>query len=91
MLRAVRNHSGDVYDPFLGSGTTLIAAQQESRACFGLEIEPQYCDVTVQRWQNYTGEHATLADDGRPFNVVADERGVAQAAAAGSPADLLPV
>jgi hypothetical protein len=51
---------GDVIlDPFLGSGTTLIAAEQLSRRCFGLEIEPAYCDVIVERWQNLTGGKAT--------------------------------
>ena len=47
-----------VYDPFLGSGTTLIAAEQLGRKCFGLEIEPKYCDVVVERWQQLTGGKA---------------------------------
>jgi DNA modification methylase len=52
---------GDVvYDPFLGSGTTLIAAEQLGRTCYGMEISPQYCDVIVKRWENLTGEKATL-------------------------------
>jgi DNA modification methylase len=46
---------GDIYDPFLGSGTTLIAAQQLNRKCYGMEISPQYCDVIVKRWENLTG------------------------------------
>ena len=46
---------GTVYDPFLGSGTTLIAAEQLNRKCFGMEISPQYCDVIVKRWENLTG------------------------------------
>ena len=44
-----------VYDPFLGSGTTLIAAEQLNRKCYGMEISPQYCDVIVKRWENLTG------------------------------------
>ena len=60
MARAIRNHDGDVYDPFLGSGTTLIAAEQENRVCYGLEIEPKYCDVILTRWENATGKTATL-------------------------------
>lgn len=48
-----------VLDPFLGSGTTLIAAEQLDRTCYGLEISPEYCDVIVERWQNLTGEKAT--------------------------------
>lgn len=49
----------DVYDPFLGSGTTLIAAEQLNRKCYGLEISPAYCDVIVQRWETLTGGKAT--------------------------------
>lgn len=49
---------GVVFDPFLGSGTTLIAAEQLHRKCYGMEISPQYCDVIVERWQNYTGKKA---------------------------------
>jgi len=61
MARPIRNHGGsedDVYDPFLGSGTTLIAAEQLDRTCFGLELDPGYVDVIVERWQNLTGEKA---------------------------------
>jgi len=50
-----------VYDPFLGSGTTLIAAEQLGRKCYGMEISPQYCDVIVKRWENFTGKKAVLA------------------------------
>lgn len=49
---------GTVYDPFLGSGTTLIAAEQLDRTCYGCEISPAYCDVIVTRWENLTGEKA---------------------------------
>ena len=48
-----------VLDPFLGSGTTLIAAEQLGRRCYGLEIEPRYCDVIVKRWEQFTGRKAT--------------------------------
>lgn len=59
MARPIRNHEGNVYDPFLGSGTTLIAAEQLNRTCYGVEISPAYCDVIVERWQNLTGGKAT--------------------------------
>ena len=55
MERPIRNHSGDVYDPFVGSGTTVIAAERQHRRCFAIEIDPGYCDVTVRRWEDYTG------------------------------------
>jgi len=63
VVRAMRSHTvvdDIVYDPFLGSGTSLIAAEQENRVCYGLEIEPKYCDVILTRWENATGKTATL-------------------------------
>jgi len=72
-----------VYDPFLGSGTTLIAAEQLGRKCYGMEISPQYCDVIVKRWENLTGQKAVLhgdsghTNDGESINAtVADQAGV---------------
>lgn len=53
---------GLVYDSFLGSGTTLIAAEQLGRKCYGMEISPQYCDVIVKRWENLTGRQAVLEE-----------------------------
>jgi DNA modification methylase len=63
MARPIRNHGGkddDVYDPFLGSGTTIIAAEQLGRRCYGLELSPAYCDVIVARWEKLTGRKAEL-------------------------------
>ena len=62
------------YDPFLGSGTTMIAAELTGRICYGLDIDPKYVDVIVSRWQNLTGRSATLDGDGRSFNQVQTER-----------------
>jgi len=62
--RAITNSSnkgGTIVDPFLGSGTTLIAAEKLGRRCYGLEIEPKYCDVIVERWENFTGGKAKRA------------------------------
>jgi DNA modification methylase len=47
-----------VYDPFLGSGTTLIAAHQLGRVCYGMELSPRYCDVIVKRWESLSGQKA---------------------------------
>jgi DNA modification methylase len=63
-----------VYDPFLGSGTTLIAAELTGRTCYGIELDPKYADVICQRWQNFTGETATLGEGGRTFEQVKAER-----------------
>jgi DNA modification methylase len=68
MAYFMRNHSGAVYDPFLGSGTTLIAAEQLGRKCYGIEISPAYCDVIVNRWQNATNKIAVHAITGKSFN-----------------------
>ena len=57
-------HEGtNVYDPFLGSGTTLMAAEQLGRKCYGMEISPQYCDVIVKRWEDFTGKTATRENE----------------------------
>lgn len=58
-IRAFSEPGDIVYDPFMGSGTTLIAAEQESRRSFGMEISPAYCDVIVRRWEEFTGQAAT--------------------------------
>ncbi len=61
MRRPVINNSKigeSVYDPFLGSGTTMIACEIEGRRCFGIELSPAYCDVIVGRWEAYTGKKA---------------------------------
>lgn len=63
-----------VLDPFLGSGSTLIAAEKIGRRCFGLEYEPAFVDVVIRRWQAYTHCDAILDGDGRIFEQIASER-----------------
>ena len=81
MRRPILNHlkRGElVYDPFLGSGTTLAAAELTERICLGIELDPKYVDVIVQRWQTLAGKKATLDGDGRTFERLrADRLGVA--------------
>ena len=63
--RAVQDGSreGDlVFDPFLGSGTTLVACEQLGRTCYGMEISPQYCQVIIDRWEKLTGQKAEKVD-----------------------------
>ena len=49
-----------VYDGFLGSGSTLIACEKLDRICYGMELDPKYCDVIIKRWENFTGKKAEL-------------------------------
>lgn len=63
-----------VYEPFSGSGTTIIAAETTGRACHAIEIDPAYVDVAVNRWQAFTGLTARLDGDGRTFDEVAGGR-----------------
>jgi len=77
MRRPVLNHTkrgGAVFDPFLGSGTTLMAAELTGRACYGVELDPKYCDLILQRWQDFSGRRATLDGDGRTFDEIRSER-----------------
>jgi DNA modification methylase len=73
MRRPILNHTkrGElVYDPFLGSGTTMMAAEVTERVCFGIDLDPRYVDVAVRRWQDFTGQQATLDGDGRTFEEI---------------------
>lgn len=70
MRRPILNNSNPgqaVYEPFMGSGTTLIAAETTRRVCFGIELNPAYVDVAIERWQQFTGGSATLAETGERF------------------------
>jgi DNA modification methylase len=61
--RCIKMHSDKgaaVLEPFSGSGTTIIACEQTDRACYAMELSPEYCDVAVKRWEQFTGEKATL-------------------------------
>ena len=65
---------GDIIlDPFLGSGSTLIAAERTGRRCYGIEIDPLYVDTIIRRWQAYTGENAQHASTDKLFNVLEAE------------------
>ena len=69
-----------VLDTFLGSGTTLVAAERTGRRCHGMELDPAYVDTSVRRWQKLTGGSARLAASGRSFDDLAREAEVANAA-----------
>ena len=77
MRRPMLNNSapGDtVYEPFCGSGTTIIAAEITGRVCQAMEIDPAYCDVVLERWQVTTGEPAILDGEDRTFDDIAEAR-----------------
>lgn len=70
MRRPIENNSSPgqaVYEPFSGSGTTIIACEMTGRSCYAMELSPAYVDVAVQRWQEFTGEQATLESTGECF------------------------
>ena len=74
MKRPIENNSSPgqaVYEPFSGSGTTIIAAEQTGRCCYAIELVPAYVDVAVRRWQEFTGGCAALEGDGRSFAEIA--------------------
>jgi DNA modification methylase len=76
MRRPMLNNSSPgqaVYEPFLGSGTTLIAAQSCGRVCLGIEIDPRFVDVAIRRWQAFTGEKAVRACDGALFETLSQQ------------------
>jgi DNA modification methylase len=92
MRRPMDNNSqpGEaIYDPFVGSGTSIVAAEMSGRACLALDISPDYCDVSLLRWQNITGQVVTN-EDGEPFAAIREQRHgedagrVGEAAAAGA-------
>jgi DNA modification methylase len=77
MRRPILNHTKrgeSVYDPFLGSGTTLVAAEMSGRVCCGLELDAKYVDVIIERWQELTGREAVLDGSGLTFQEVQSQR-----------------
>lgn len=78
-LLDVTDRDDIVLDPFLGSGSTLLAAETTGRVCRAIEIEPGYCDVAILRWQAMTGSRAILEETGEVFNDVARRRAEAPA------------
>ena len=77
MRRPMENNSSPgqaVYEPFSGSGTTLIAAETSGRACHAVELSPAYVDVAVLRWPAFTGQQAVLEGEGGTFASLASDR-----------------
>jgi DNA modification methylase len=77
MKRPIENNSSPgqaVYEPFSGSGTTIIAGEMTGRSIHAIELNQAYIDVAVIRWQNFTGKQATLESNGRSFEEVKGDR-----------------
>jgi DNA modification methylase len=68
------NRGDIVVDSFLGSGTTLLAAERTGRICRGIELDPLYVDTAIRRWQNLTGRDAVRVSDGKLFRDIEAER-----------------
>jgi DNA modification methylase len=73
-IKDCSHRKGIVLDAFMGSGTTLIAAERSGRRAYGIELDPAYVDVAVRRWQTYTGKYATLIGTGERFEEVEELR-----------------
>jgi len=73
-IKAYTDAKDIVFDPFMGSGSTLMAAEKNGRFAYGTEISSIYCDVIVNRWENYTGKKAVHADTGQPFAEVKHDK-----------------
>ena len=73
-IRAFTDEGDTVFDPFSGSGSTIIASENTGRVGYGMELSAIYTDVIVRRWQNVTGDVATLEGDGRTFEEIAVDR-----------------
>jgi DNA modification methylase len=74
VMRSSLPADGLCVEPFGGSGSTLMGAEKTGRVCYTMELTPNYVDVIVRRWQDYTGQAATLDGDGRTFAEIAEVR-----------------
>ena len=77
MKRPIENNSSPwqaIYEPFSGSGTTIIAGEMTGRHVYAIELNPAYIDVAVKRWQDFTGKEAVLSDSCAPFSEVSGQR-----------------
>jgi DNA modification methylase len=78
-LLDLTNRDDVVLDPFLGSGSTLIAAEKTGRRCRGVEIDPRYVDLTIRRWQHLTGRDAILQSTEQTFSEILSRQAAIEA------------
>lgn len=67
IIKDITRANDIVLDPFLGGGTAIIAAEKAHRLCYGIELDPRYVDVTIRRWEEFTGQQAIHAETGETF------------------------
>ena len=85
MKRPIENNSSPgqaIYEPFSGSGTTIIAGEMTGRCIYAMELSPEYVDVAIKRWQDFTGQDAKLESTGRTFAEMTTEREAGNVASA---------
>ena len=73
-IKDCSRRGGIVLDPFMGSGTTMLAAEKVGRRAYGMEIDPLYVDAAIRRWQAFTRRDAVLDATGQTFSEVAADR-----------------
>ena len=66
-MRDCSRRGGLVLDPFMGSGTTIMAGEKVGRRVYGIECDPAYVDVAIRRWQGFSGSEAVLDETGQTF------------------------
>jgi hypothetical protein len=84
-LKDVTRRGDLVMDPFLGSGSTLLAAEETGRTCIGVELEPGYIEVAIRRWQRRTGQDAAHILTGETFDAYFERKRAADAATQADP------
>ena len=77
-ISLIRKKTGVVFEPFCGSGTTLIASEKLERKCYGMELDEKYCDVIITRWQEFTGKEARLDGTNMTYEQIRSQRGEIQ-------------
>jgi DNA modification methylase len=77
-ISIIKKRTGIVFEPFCGSGTTMIASEKLGRKCFGMELDEKYCDVIITRWQKFTGRDAVLCDSNQTYNEIKEANGAIQ-------------
>jgi len=74
-ISLVNKNTGVIFEPFCGSGTTIIASEKTNRKCYGMELDEHYCDVIIERWQKFTGKKAVLESNNKTYEELKNDNG----------------